>query len=298
MAGQWNKDEKQSLPEPFSDYWRGKLETEIRSRKYSPNTRTAYIYHNKALCKWLMKTPETVTSEDIKYYLAYLEREKRQAASTLNFALSSFKFFYRHVMKRDTAHEQKRPRHDVRLPSVFAKSEIIKILGSIRNPKHRLMLMITYDSGLRVSELVNLKRENIDIVRKVIIIVSGKGRKDRRTIMSNKVIETLALYYSQYEITDWLFPGADPTQHISVRSAQKIFKHAQKKAKIEKNGSFHSLRHTFATHLLENGTGIIHIRDLLGHSSVRTTERYTQVANLKTLNITSPLDMIDREDEG
>ena len=281
----------------FPDYWRDKLETEIRSRKYSPNTRTAYIYHNKALCRWLQKTPEEVTSGDIKRYLAYLEQIKKQSASTLNFALSAFKFFYRHVMKRDTAREQKRPRHDRRLPGVFAKSEIKKIIEGVRNLKHRLMLMITYDSGLRVSEVVKLKREDIDIARKVIIVVSGKGRKDRHTIMSQKVIDTLALYYSQYEITDWLFPGAGPSRHISIRSAQKIFKHALKKSMIEKNGSIHSLRHTFATHLLERGIDITHIGRLMGHRSIRTTERYTHVAKRKTLKIISPLDTIDQEDE-
>jgi len=289
--------QENGLSDQFPDHWRDKLETEMRSRKYSPNTRSAYIYHNKALCRRLQKTPEEVTSDDIKHYLAYLEQVKKQSASTLNFALSAFKFFYHQVMKRDTAREQKRPRHDIRLPSVFAKSEIIKILESVRNLKHRIMLMITYDSGLRVSELVKLKRENIDIARKVIIVVSGKGRKDRQTIMSKKVIDTLTLYYSQYKITGWLFPGADPSKHISIRSAQKIFEHAQKKSKIEKNGSIHCLRHTFATHLLERGIDITHIGKLMGHRSIRTTETYTHVARRKTLKITSPLDAIDQEDE-
>ena len=280
------------LPDCFPDHWLEKLKTEISSRKYSPNTRSAYIYHNKLLCKWLQKTPEEVTSDDIKRYLAYLERVKKQSASTMNFSISAFRFFYRQVMKRDTAREQKRPRHDVRLPSVYAKSEIKKIL-KVKNLKHRMMLIMTYDSGFRVGELVRLKKENIDIERKVIIVHSGKGRKDRKTVISKVVIDMLTEYCEQYQITDWLFPGQDPSKHISVRTAQKINEHALKKANIGKNGSFHSLRHTFATHHLEKGTSITLIRDFLGHSSVRTTERYTKIANLDISNVPSLLDTLE-----
>jgi site-specific recombinase XerD len=282
------------LPDQFPEHWREKMETEMHSRNYSPNTRSAYIYHNKLLCKWLQKVPEDITSDDIKRYLAYLERVKKQSASTLNFALSAFRFFYRQVMKRDTAREQKRPRHDVRLPTVYAKSEIKKILN-IKNLKHRMMLMMTYDSGFRVGELVSLRKKDIDIERKVIIVHSGKGRKDRKTVISNVVIDMLAEYCKQYQITGWLFPGQDPSKHISVRTAQKINEHAIKKANIGKNGSFHSLRHTFATHLLERGTAITHIRDLLGHSSVRTTERYTRIANIKSTEVPALLDSLDIE---
>jgi site-specific recombinase XerD len=286
-----------NIPDQFSDYWREKLETEMRSRKYSHHTRTAYVNYNKAICKWLQKQPEEVTGDDVKRYLAFLEETKQQAAATLNYNLSAFKFFYRHVMKRDTAHEQKRPRQDKRLPVVLSKAEIKKMIDGERNTKHRLLLMIVYASGLRVSEAVRLKRQDIDISRKSLMIISGKGRKDRYTIMSQTVIETLALYYSQYEISGWLFRGADPSRHLNIRSAQHIFKHALKKAGIEKNASIHSLRHSFATHLLESGTDISYIGELMGHSSIRTTARYTQVARRKTLKITSPLDTIDREED-
>jgi site-specific recombinase XerD len=281
----------------FADFWLEKMKMELYARKYSPSTRTSYIRYNKALWKWLEKPPEAVTNDDAKRYLAFLE-QKQQSASTMNFNLSAFKFFFRCVLKRDTVREQKRPRLDIRVPSVFSKSEIKRILDCIKNPKHCIILMIAYDSGLRVGEVVKLRIENIDFDRKRIIIVCGKGRKSRETIMSDKMKEILTFYISQYEITGWLFPGADPLQHMSVRSAQYAFKKALKKAKIEKNATFHSLRHSFATHLLENGTGIFQIRDYMGHSSVRTTEVYTKVANLDGLKVTSPLDMIDQEDKG
>jgi integrase/recombinase XerD len=164
------------------------------------------------------------------------------------------------------------------------------------NFKHRLLLMMVYASGMRVSEVVSLKRQDIDIYRKAINIRAGKGRKDRCTLISKTVLDTLEEYYSRYEVNDWLFSGAEPNKHLSIRSAQYIFKHALKKAQIEKDASLHSLRHSFATHLLESGTDIRYIQELLGHASLLTTERYTHVARRKKLSITSPLDTIDKED--
>ena len=289
---QETQNQEGELPDYFPDFWLEKLKTEIGSRKYSPNTRSAYTYHNRLLCEWLKKTPDAVTSDDIKRYLAYLDRVKKQSASTINFSISAFRFLYRQIMKRDTVREQKRPRQDVRLPSVYAKSEIKKILN-IKNLKHRMMLMMTYDSGFRVGELVRLKKENIDFERKVIIVHSGKGRKDRKTPISRVVIDTLEEYFEQYKITDWLFPGQDPSKHITVRTAQKIHEQAREKANIDKKATFHSLRHSFATHHLEKGTAIHIIRDFLGHSSVRTTERYTRIANLDISNVPSLLDTLE-----
>ena len=200
-------------------------------------------------------------------------------------------------MKRDTVREQKRPRQDKRLPVVFSKYEVKRMFDSETNPKHKNLLMMVYASGLRVSEVVNLRRKDIDFDRKVIRVVAGKGRKDRDTIMSDTVKETLKFYYTQYNITDWLFPGAYPNHHLSIRTAQHIFKNALKRARIEKRASIHSLRHSFATHLLESGYDITYIGELLGHRSINTTSRYTHVAKRKTLKITSPLDTIDQIDE-
>jgi len=285
------------LQEKFPEHLRERLEIEMRARKYSQHTRTAYINYNKVLCKWLQKIPEEVTSDDIKRYLAFLEQIKQHSAATLNYNLSAFKFFYRNIMKKDTVCEQKRPRQDKRLPVVLSKNEVKKVIDSEPNTKHRLLLMMVYASGFRVSEVVKLRRKDIDIERKSIMIIGGKGRKDRYTIISKTVIETLRIYYSQYKITYWLFNGANPLKHLSIRSAQHICENALKRAKIEKTASMHSLRHTFATHLLESGTDITYIKELLGHGSIHTTERYTHVARRKTLKITSPLDTIDQPDE-
>lgn len=158
--------------------------------------------------------------------------------------------------------------------------------------KHRLLLMLVYSSGLRVSEVVALKREHIDLVRRVIHVKLGKGRKDLFTILSEKAADFITQYCVINNIQDWLFPGQQPTRHLTIRSAQHIFDNAVQRAEISKNISIHSLRHTFATHLLESGTDIRYIQSLLGHSSLHTTERYTHIARRNVLNIQSPLDDI------
>jgi site-specific recombinase XerD len=285
------------LPDQFTVPWGEKLESELRSRKYSLNTRSAYIHYNHALCQWLQKSPESVTDEDIKRYLSFMEKTESSAASSMNLALSTFKFFYCHVLKKDTAREQRRPRQDKRLPVVLSKTEIKTLLETGQNLKHRLLLMMVYASGLRVSEVVRLRRQDVDLSRKTIIINAGKGCKDRYTILSNSVINALKRYYVKNNITKWIFPGADQDKPLSIRSAQRACEQAMKKANIQKDVSIHSLRHTFATHLLESGTDIRYIQELLGHASIKTTARYTHVVRRKTLKIASPLDTLNQKEE-
>jgi integrase/recombinase XerD len=287
------------LPPPESDkfpqYWEIKLETEMRAAKYSRQTRLNYMYYNRFLCHNIQKFPEEMQAYDIKQFLAAVEKGRDYSAATLNLALSAIKFFYTRVLPKDIIEVQHRPRQDKRLPVVLSKDEIKKMFMTENNFKHRLLLMMVYASGLRAGEVVSLKRQDIDISRKLINIRSGKGRKDRYTLVSETVINALTEYYSRYNITNWLFSGADPNKHLVTRSAQHIFERALKRARIEKDASLHSLRHSFATHLLESGTDIRYIQELLGHASILTTERYTHVARRKTLSITSPLDTIDKE---
>jgi site-specific recombinase XerD len=280
----------------FPKHWEIKLETEMRAAKYSRQTRNHYHFYNRFLCHNLQKFPEEIQAYDIKQFLAVVEKGRDYSAATMNLALSAIKFFYSRVLPKDIIEEQRRPRQDKRLPVVLSKEEIKKMFMSETNYKHRLLLMMVYASGLRAAEVVSLKRQDIDIYRKTINIRSGKGRKDRCTLISETVINALAEYYSRYDVTDWLFKGASPNTHLVTRSAQHIFERALKRAKIEKAASLHSLRHSFATHLLESGTDIRYIQELLGHASILTTERYTHVAMRKKLSITSPLDNLDKPD--
>jgi site-specific recombinase XerD len=280
------------LPDKFSKHWQDQLEAELRSRKYSLKTIRSYIYYNSFLCRTLQKTPEEIRPDDITQFLAIIEKDREYSASSLNLAISAIKFFYTNVMKNENISEPRRPRHDKRLPMVLSKEEIQKILALEKNPKHRLLLMLVYSSGLRVSEVVALKREHIDLSRKVIYIKRGKGRKDRCTLLSEKAAHFLNEYYAFYGIQTWLFPGQSATRPLTIRSAQHIFDNAVRRAEIHKKLSIHSLRHTFATHLLESGTDIRYIQSLLGHATLRTTERYTHIARRNVLSIQSPLDSI------
>jgi len=280
------------LPDKFPKHWQDQLEAELRSRKYSPKTIRSYIYYNSFLCRTLQKTPEEIHPDDITQFLAIIEKDRDYSASSLNLAISAIKFFYTNVMKNENVSEPRRPRHDKRLPMVLSKEEIQKIFAMEKNPKHRLLLMLVYSSGLRVSEVVALKREHIDLSRKVIYIKRGKGRKDRCTLLSEKAACFLNEYYAFYGIQTWLFPGQPATRPLTIRSAQHIFDNAVRRAEISKKLSIHSLRHTFATHLLESGTDIRYIQSLLGHANLRTTERYTHIARRNVLSIQSPLDTI------
>ena len=279
-------------PDRFSKFYESKLETELRVRKYSLRTMISYIYYNRLLCCTVQKPPDKMEKEDVKNFIAGLERDKEYSSSSLNLAVSALKFFYRNVLKKEIINEKSRPRHDKKLPMVLDKNEVSKILALEKNIKHRLLLMLVYSSGLRVSEVVALKKEHIDLARRVMHIKLGKGRKDRFTILSEKAADFIAKYCNAYEIENWLFPGQPPTKHLSIRSAQHIFNNAVSRAEICKKISIHSLRHTFATHLLESGTDIRYIQVLLGHSSIRTTERYTHIARRNVLNIQSPLDTL------
>ncbi|MDR1930738.1 MAG: tyrosine-type recombinase/integrase [Treponema sp.] len=278
------------LPEKFPAAWQQKLETELHSRKYSPRTIKTYVYFNKVFCRELQKAPEEMTERDFKEYLAHLDRVRNVSSSTMNLIISAVKFFYNTVMKKDLAQEQHRPRNDRHLPGVLSRSEVDRLLDRENNPKHRLLLMLIYSSGLRVSEAVAMKKQRIDFERNTLLVSGAKGRKDRYTLLSNRAAAFIREYCRIFSIDNWLFPGQDPKQHISVRTAQSIFEKALSNAGIEKDVSIHGLRHTFATHLLESGTDIRYIQNLLGHATLRTTERYTHIARRNVLRIQSPLD--------
>jgi hypothetical protein len=184
------------LPEKFSEYWRARLEAELRSRKYSMRTRRAYIYYNRLICRALQKSPEEIHPGDITQFLAGMEKDREYSASSMNLAISAIKFFFKYILKKDDINEHHRPHQDGRLPVILSKEEIVKILCMEKNPKHRLLLMLVYSSGLRVSEVVMLKREHIDLSRKVIYVRQGKGRKDRSTLLSEKAAIFLKEYYN------------------------------------------------------------------------------------------------------
>lgn len=268
------------------------LRKELASRKYSWRTMKLYLHYNEDFLKFVKKAPYEVSNSDVRDYLYHLAEKKDASASTLNIAINALKFYYGEVLKRKFAYEIKRPKKDKKLPVVLSREEVSKILSSISNIKHRAVLMLVYSAGLRVGEVVKLKPEDIDPRRKLIHIRGSKGRKDRYTVLSEVAWESLGKYQEKYKPIKWLFPGARSERHISTRTVQAIFEQAKEKADIRKDVTVHTLRHSFATHLLESGVDLRYIQELLGHKSSKTTEIYTHVSNKSLSKIKSPLDLI------
>lgn len=211
----------------------------------------------------------------------------------MNIAINALKFYYGEMLKRNFVFEIRRPKKDRKLPVVLSREEVFRLLSSVANVKHRAILMLTYSAGLRVSEVVKLSIEDIDTQRQLIHIKGAKGRKDRCTILSEVALESLKEYWSEYKPEKWLFSGAEDGRHISTRTVQAIFEQAKEKASVRKDVTIHSLRHSFATHLLEGGTDLRYIQELLGHKKSKTKEIYTHVSNKALGKIISPLDTMD-----
>ncbi|MEW6068895.1 MAG: site-specific tyrosine recombinase/integron integrase [Nitrospirota bacterium] len=284
-----------SVPSPLVGEGKGErdnfedLRRELLSRKYSYKTVKGYIYYNRDFLNFIDKDPPEINDSDIKDYLLHLAEEKQSATSTLNQAINALKFYYGTMLKKKFVYEVKRPRKDRKLPVVLSKEEVVKI----DNIKHKAILMLVYSAGLRVGEVVRLKPEDIDSKRMLIHIRGSKGRKDRYTMLSEKVLQILRQYWKKYRPEKWLFEGAKVGRYISTRTVDKIFRNASEKAGINKEVSLHTLRHSFATHLLEGGTDLRYIQELLGHTHSKTTEIYTHVSTKSLGKIMSPLDTLN-----
>lgn len=280
------------VPVSFDESYLSGMDREMRIRKYSQKTRKAYLYYNRSILEFTCKIPEEITTGDIRDYLDHLVTAKKLAVSSINIALNALKFHYQDLRQIPVLSEIRRPRRDKKLPTVFSTDEILRILSVPMNVKHRAMLAVIYSAGLRVSEAANLRLEDIDRSRKAILIRSAKGRKDRQSLLSDKALRYLDEYIRAANPELWLFPGQDPRYRITVRTIEKVFENALAKSGVKKTGSIHALRHSFATHLLENGVDLRYIQELLGHQSSKTTEIYTHVSTRTIRNIASPLDMI------
>lgn len=267
------------------------LKKELSIRKYSSKTIKFYIKYNLDFLKFIRKSPEVVDNDDIKQYL-YSLTGRGLSVSTLNLVINALKFFYGELLKKKFIYHITRPKRDKKLPVILSVDEVKRLLEAPQNIKHKAILMMIYSSGLRVSEVVKVKMADFDSERGLLRIKGAKGRKDRCTMLSSVALRVLRRYYKEYQPENWLFPGADPEKHINIRTVQTVFCKAKEKARITKEVSVHSLRHSFATHLLESGIDLRYIQELLGHSSSKTTEIYTHVSKKNLSSIKSPLDRI------
>lgn len=266
------------------------LAQELVIRGFSKRTIKAYLSINRRFLGFLGKSAKEATSEDVKKFLAGLKFQGLSNTS-LNLVISALKFYFEQVLKRKLFFNLHRPKREQYLPTVLSKEEIIKLIEGVANLKHTLLLSLLYGSGLRVSEVVALKINQLDSNQGRLLVKAGKGAKDRFTILSKHSAELLKEYLLAVSSDQiYLFSGAGGRGHLTERSAQKIFDQAVERAGIKKAASCHSLRHSFATHLLENGTDIRVIQKLLGHHNIKTTQIYTQVSNSLLGRVVSPLD--------
>jgi integrase/recombinase XerD len=237
------------------------------------------------------KTSAEATNEDMQRFVYQYMIPRKLSFSYQNQAVNAAKLFFRTIRGSVLITEQlDRPRREHRLPNVMSKEEVATILHSLRNQKHRTMLSLIYACGLRRGELLNLKPENIDSKRHLLLILNAKGKKDRVVPISDKVILMLRDYYKLYKPKTWLFEGEITGQQYSEKSIQCVLKQAVDKAGISKPVTLHWLRHSYATHLLESGTDLRYIQELLGHKSSKTTEIYTHVTEKSLQKIKSPFD--------
>jgi len=269
------------------------MKDELKLKGYSKKTEKVYLSHIRKFSRFLNKKLLVVKESDVKKYLVCLLEKEEVSHSFANQAVSAIKFMVKEVLDRsDVCIKVSRPKSKRKLPNVLSKNEVARILNELDNEKHKTILYVIYSAGLRVSEVVRLKLEDIFSERMLIKVEQGKGKKDRYTLLSKSCLQQLRKYYKLYDIDTWLFPGGKPGKHLTVRSVQRIFKKACRKADIKKDVSVHSLRHSFATHLLETGTDLRYIQKLLGHKSSNTTEIYTHVSKRDISRIESPLDKL------
>ena len=263
------------------------LAQELRLRNFSSKTVKAYTYYNQEILRFVEKSPKEINSQDIKDYLDYLINSGK-STSTINQAINALKFYYGQILRRKFFSgeiEIKRPKKEKKLPIVLSKQEILKMINISNNIKHKLVVQILYSTGLRISELKNLEINDIDFNRKCVLVKNGKGKKDRITVISQAVLKNVEKYLLEYKPIKYLFESFGVAKKMNIRSMQKVVTNLAGKAGIKKGVSAHSLRHSFATHLLENNVNLRYIQSLLGHARLETTQIYTKVATNNFANI-------------
>jgi len=263
------------------------IKWEMELRNYSRKSITAYLGVIKDFYKFYQKPLKNLTQEEIKEYL-YQKQKRKLSSQTIALAANAINYLYTQVYKRPGFEKIKHPKRTQKLPEVLSQKEINRLIDSISNQKHKLLISMAYGAGLRVSEVVSLRVQDIDLDDLMIKVRQGKGKKDRITLLPQSVVGDLKKFLSGKEASDVVF-ASERGGHLSEASAQKVFYAALKKARIKKPASFHSLRHSFATHLLENGIDVRYVQELLGHANIRTTQVYTKVMRPSIKNIKSPL---------
>lgn len=272
---------------------RQRYRQDLQLRNYASKTQQVYEECVSLFARHFGKSPELLGPEQIRTYQLYLAHEKKASWSRFNQTVCALRFLYRHTLHKDWIIQHiPFPRKESRLPQVLSLEEVSRFLQAIPQLKYRILLTTIYATGLRASEALHLEVADIDSPRMSIRVRQGKGHKDRYALLSPKLLVLLREYWKAVRPTRWLFPSSAPDRPVSLDSLQEAVRRARRASGLVKRVTAHTLRHSFATHLLESGTNIRVIQVLLGHNSLRTTARYTHVTTAALASTLSPLDSL------
>ena len=273
---------------------REKMIKDMKIRRLAENTQQSYISTIANMALYYQKSPDLLNGEQVQDYLLHLMEERKLAWSSCNVAASAINFLYQVTLAQRQIRVKIPPRRgQKKLPQVLSKEELERLFNAATNQKHRAMLMTTYAGGFRVGELVRLKPIHIESDRMLIRVDQGKGNKDRYTLLSKRLLLDLRNYWRAYHPKTWLFPGRNSDKPLTTKSAEYAYNIAKWRAGIKRGRGIHTLRHCFATHLLEAGVDLRTIQMLMGHRSITTTMIYFQITSKRLTTIKSPLDLID-----
>ena len=277
---------------------RNKLNDHMTLRGLSPNTQEAYTNAVAGLAGYYHLSPDKLSNEQIQAYLVHLIKERELAWSSCNVVFSGLRCFYSQVLRWDETRFYIPPRpREKKLPRILSLEQVLRLFQVTTNIKHRALLMTVYGGGLRVSEVVHLEPEHIESQRMMIRVDQGKGRKDRFTLLPLNLLDELRAYWKACRPQSWLFFGRSKDKPMAIGTAQRIYYNAKSKAGIKKGNGIHTLRHCFATHLLDQGVDITTIQRMMGHRALVTTSKYIHTTKEKIASIKSPLDILDIHDK-
>jgi integrase/recombinase XerD len=272
---------------------RRRMIEDMELRNLAPKTIEVYVQRVVAFAKHFKRTPDALGPDEVRSYLLHLVQERHVSWSYYNQTVAALRFLYEVTLQRQGVMTRIRcPKVPKKLPVVLSQDEVTRVLAAVASIKHRALLMTAYAAGLRVSEVASLRIDDIDSKRMVIHVQQGKGRKDRYVMLSPRLLAVLREYWKAARPADWLFPGDVPGRPLTEASVQRVCVRAGRDAGLEKHVTVHTLRHSFATHLLEAGTDIRTIQTLLGHRNLKTTAIYTHVSQVTVEATQSPLDRL------
>ena len=274
---------------------RERMLQDMEIRNLSRNTQLSYLQQVSSFAKYFHTSPDVLGPEQIRAYQVYVTTERKLAPGSISIIASALRFLYKVTLKRNWVDDEiPLPKKPFKLPVILSPEEVAHFLESIPSFKHRTILTTAYAAGLRISEVTRLKISDIDSQRMMLRVEQGKGQKDRYVMLSPQLLEILRTYWKATRPKKWLFPGDTPARPIGTSAIQQACQKARRVSGIKKPITAHSLRHAFATHLLESGTDVRRIQLLMGHRSLATTARYLKVATTTVCATTSPFDLLPR----